>query len=48
MKKNIQMVRGGEGRFRDADIIIAIHRNRNVENPRIKIIRNKFRPAKDE
>lgn len=47
MEKRERHIGGGLKRYLDADFIISIQRNHDVKNPRIKIIRSKFTPAKD-
>ena len=39
---------GGETMFRNSDCIISISRNKNVSNPKIKIVRNKFRSSNNK
>lgn len=46
-KKRIHLS-GGETRFLDSDCIISISRNKNMSNPKIKIIRNKFTPSNNK
>ena len=47
MEDKDRHIGGGLQMYLDADFIISIQRNHDVKNPRIKIIRSKFTPAKD-